>query len=105
RISEENSFQAKGWTYADVISIVITLASGWKHPKSQYWTACFRDQNGRQRRISTKETNTKKVLKIAEEFEPAAMTKRPLKQVQMFWTGYTKRFPAKALFEHHLESI
>jgi hypothetical protein len=37
--------------------------------KSQYWTACFRDQNGRQRRISTKETNNKKALKIAEEFE------------------------------------
>jgi hypothetical protein len=45
-------------------------------------TACFRDQNGRQRRISTKETNNKKALKIAEEFERAAKTKRTLKQVQ-----------------------
>jgi hypothetical protein len=44
--------------------------------------ACFRDQDGRQRRISTKETNTKKALKIAEEFELAAKTKRTLKQVQ-----------------------
>ena len=50
--------------------------------ESQYWTACFRDQNGRQRRISTKETNNKKALKIAEEFERAAKTKRTLKQVQ-----------------------
>jgi hypothetical protein len=58
------------------------VASVWKHPKSQYWTACFRDQNGRQRRISTKETNNKKALKIAEEFERAAKTKRTLKQVQ-----------------------
>jgi hypothetical protein len=47
------------------------VASLWKHPKSQYWTASFRDQNGRQRRISTKETNNKKALKIAEEFERA----------------------------------
>ncbi len=25
-----------------------------KHPEPRYWTACFRDQDGRQRRISTK---------------------------------------------------
>jgi hypothetical protein len=50
--------------------------------ESQYWTACFRDQNGRQRPISTKETNDKKASKIAEEFERAAKTKRTLKQVQ-----------------------
>jgi len=49
-----------------------------KHPESQYWTACFRDQNGRQRRISTKETNNKKALKIAEEFERAARTSEQL---------------------------
>jgi hypothetical protein len=59
------------------------VASVWKHPDSRYWTACFRDQNGRQRRISTKETNNKKALKIAEEFERAARTKRTLKQVQV----------------------
>jgi hypothetical protein len=44
---------------------------------------CFRDQNGRQRRISTKETNNKKAHKIAEEFERAARTKWTLKQVQV----------------------
>ena len=33
-------------------------------------------------RKSTKETNDKKALKIAEEFERAAKTKRTLKQVQ-----------------------
>jgi hypothetical protein len=31
-------------------------------------TACFRDENGRERRVTTKETNSKKALKIAEEF-------------------------------------
>jgi hypothetical protein len=59
------------------------LASVWKHPKSQHWTACFRDQNGRRRRISTEETNNKKALKIAEEFERAAGTKRTLEWVQV----------------------
>jgi hypothetical protein len=40
--------------------------------------ACFRDENGRQRRITTKETNSKKALKISEEFESAVKTKRTL---------------------------
>jgi hypothetical protein len=59
------------------------VASVWRHPESQYWTACFRDHNGRQRRISTKGINNNKALKIAGEFERAARTKRTLKQVQV----------------------
>jgi integrase len=51
------------------------MASVWRHPKSQYWTACFRDATGRARRISTKETNRGKARKIAEAFERAARTK------------------------------
>jgi hypothetical protein len=43
------------------------VASIWKHQESQYWTACFREQNSRQRRIMTKERDYKKALKIAEE--------------------------------------
>jgi Phage integrase, N-terminal SAM-like domain len=58
------------------------VASVWRHPESQYWTACFRDENGTQRRTSTKGTNSKKALKIAEEFERAVKTKRTLNQVQ-----------------------
>jgi integrase len=69
---------------SDVITFDITsvVASIWKHPKSQYWTACFRDSNGRQRRASTKETNRKPAQCIAEEYEKAYRTKRTLKQVQ-----------------------
>jgi integrase len=58
------------------------MASLWRHPKSQYFTACFRDQNGRLLKISTKETNRKSAQKIADEYEKAARTKRTLKQVQ-----------------------
>ena|ERR1700731_3156558 len=57
----------KGGRRRMLFSIVITVASVWKHPKSQYWTACFRDQNGRQRRISTKETNNSSTLLIDGE--------------------------------------
>jgi integrase len=51
------------------------MASIWRHPKSQYWTACFRDAQGRQRRISTKETNRSRARKIAEGFERVAKVK------------------------------
>jgi hypothetical protein len=44
------------------------MSSVWRHPESRYWTACFRDANGKQRRVSTKETDRKKVLRIAEEY-------------------------------------
>jgi hypothetical protein len=81
------------------------VASVWKHPKSQYWTACFRDQNGRQRRISTKETNNKKALKIAEEFDRAAKTKRTLKQVQNVLDRLHEEVSANTLSEQHSENI
>jgi integrase len=52
------------------------VSSIWRHPKSQYWTACFRDAAGRARRISTKETNRARARKIAEAFERVARAKR-----------------------------
>src|SRR5580693_9270280 len=62
--------------------MLLDMASVWKHPQSQYFTACFRDHNGRQRRITTKETNRKKAQMLAEEYENASRTKRTLKQAQ-----------------------
>ena len=56
------------------------MAGVWRHPKSKYWTACFRDQTGRQRRVSTKETDRKRALRIAEEYENAIRTKRTMRQ-------------------------
>jgi hypothetical protein len=50
------------------------MASVWRHPQSQYFTACFRDHNGRQRRITTKETNRKKAQMLADEYEKASGT-------------------------------
>src|SRR5689334_7794643 len=59
------------------------MASIWKHPLSQYWTACFRDLNGRQRRISTKTTDRKTAQRLAEEYQSAVRTKRTLRQAQL----------------------
>ena len=52
------------------------MASIWRHPNSRYWTACFRDAGGQQRRITTKETDRRKAHKIAEAFERVVRTKR-----------------------------
>jgi hypothetical protein len=69
-----------GWRW--MLLVLLLGGQRLETPGIAVWTACFRDENGRQRRISTKETNNKKALKIAEEFESAAKTKRTLKQVQ-----------------------
>ena len=45
------------------------MASIWKHPKSKYWTACFTDANGKQRKRSTKLTDRRKAQKTAEGWE------------------------------------
>ena len=58
------------------------MASVWKRSNSQYFTACFRDHTGRQRRISTKETDRKKAQRLADEYEKASRTKRSLRQAQ-----------------------
>jgi hypothetical protein len=58
------------------------MASVWKRSNSQYLTACFRDHTGRQRRITTKETNRKRAQRLADEYEEAFRTKRTLKQAQ-----------------------
>ena len=47
------------------------MSSVWKHPKSQFWTACFTDENGRQRKRSTKVTDRAKAIAIAQKFESA----------------------------------
>src|SRR5215469_9066646 len=58
------------------------MASVWKRRNSQYLTACFRDHAGRQRRITTKETDRKKAQRLADEYEKASRTKRSLRQAQ-----------------------
>lgn len=47
------------------------MASLWKHPKSQFWTACFTDDNGRQLKRSTKLTDRNRAMLMAQKFEAA----------------------------------
>jgi integrase len=50
--------------------------------RSKFWFACFRDANGRQRRKSTRTTDRKKAMKIAEQYEQVGQRKLPARTVR-----------------------
>lgn len=66
---------ASSKTLRVILTVILTMSSVWKHPKSQFWTACYTDENGVQRKRSTKETNRAKALLMAQKFEGAYRTK------------------------------
>ena len=66
----------------DVTTIVTSMASLTRKPRSKFWFACFRDANGRQRRKSTKTSDRKKAIKIAEQYEQVAQRKMPVRTVR-----------------------
>lgn len=47
------------------------MASVWKHPNSRYWSACYYDADGRRLKRSTKQTDRRKALRVAEALEAA----------------------------------
>jgi hypothetical protein len=58
------------------------MASLIRKPRSKFWFACFRDANGRQRRKSTKTSDRKKAIKIAEQYEQVGQRKMPARAVR-----------------------
>jgi integrase len=58
------------------------MAGVWKRNSSKNYAAVFRDKNGIRRCISTGTSNRKQARKIADTYETAARTKRPLLQTQ-----------------------
>jgi len=59
-----------------------SVASLIRKPRSKFWFACFRDANRKQRRKSTKTTDRKKAMKIAEQYEQVGQRKLPAKTVR-----------------------
>ena len=49
---------------------------------SKIWTAFFRDEHGRQHCLSTKETDKRVAIVIAQDWEKAARQKRTMRQTQ-----------------------
>ena len=66
----------------DVTTIVTSMASLVRKPRSKFWFACFRDANGKQRRKSTKTSDRKKAMKIAEQYEQVGQRKMPARAVR-----------------------
>ena len=52
------------------------MASLWKHPNSPFWMACFTDETGRQLKRSTKLTDRKAAMRVADSLEEAASKAR-----------------------------
>ena len=73
------------------------MASLSKSPESKFWIACFRDSAGKQYRRSTHETNRRRAQAVAEEFESAAQSTRPLSRI----TESFREFVAK----HHGQKL
>lgn len=84
------------------------MASVWKHPNSPYWTACFTDKGGRRRKRSTKETNQRKALKLAEQYEEAARKRRTFSQVREVLQGLHQEITGEEMkavsVRNHIES-
>lgn len=82
----------------DVSTIVTSMASVVRKPRSKYWFACFRDLEGRQRRKTTKQTERKKAQKIAEQYEQISQRKLPARTVretmaELFREAYGETVP------------
>lgn len=73
------------------------MASVWKHPASKYWYANFKKADGRYSNRSTRVTDRKKALKIAQGFEEVAMRKMSEEQVRRVISGLYKELRGESL--------
>jgi integrase len=81
------------------------MASIWKHPKSRFWTACFRDGHGRRRRVTTKSTDRKIARKIADEFERASRNERTLHHIEERLRSFQEEFSGKPFARQSLAAF
>jgi integrase len=81
------------------------MASVWKHPASQYWTACFRDHTGRQRRVSTKTSDKKLARRIAQEYERAIRNKRTFSQLEKTLRAFHEELCSESVAKRSLRAF
>jgi integrase len=80
------------------------MASITKKSRSRYWFACFRDLQGKQRRLSTKQTDRRKAMKIAEQYEQISQRRLPVHTVRQTLTAlareaYGETFPSATVHQ------
>src|SRR5215472_16281166 len=81
------------------------MASIWKHFRSPYWTACWRDAAGKQCRASTKTTDKRLARRLADEFERASRNKRTLAQLEKILRGYHEELGGEGSQKRSLQSF
>jgi hypothetical protein len=81
------------------------MASIWRHPQSRYWTACFYDANGRPRRVTTKTTDRRLALRLANEYEKASRTKRTLSQLEKVLRSFHEELGGEGFEKHSLRAF
>jgi integrase len=70
----------------------VTMASIVKKPTSKFWFAAFRDANGKQRRITTGQTDEKKARALADRFESVAQRKGSSQRVRESFANLYQEF-------------
>ena len=58
------------------------MASVWRHPQSQFWSACWTDGKGRRVKRSTKTTDKRLAERLAQQFEAESRAKRTARQAR-----------------------
>jgi integrase len=71
---------------------LVTMASIVKKPTSKFWFAAFRDANGKQRRITTGQTDDKKARTIADRLESTAKRKGSSQRVRESFANLYREF-------------
>jgi integrase len=64
------------------------MATVLKQPGTRYWIAAFRDASGKQHRRSTRETNRRRALEVARQFEKASKGKGNPHQVKATFADF-----------------
>ena len=72
------------------------MASIWKHPKSRFWTACYTDRDGRQRKQSTKTTDRRQALRVAQDLEDAHRLNLTAHQVRHLYSETARTLAGEA---------
>ena len=66
------------------------MATVIKQPTSQFWTAVFRDSDGKQCKRTTRETNKRRAQAVADQFERAAQGKGNLQRIAQSWRDFVR---------------
>ena len=81
------------------------MASLWTRPDSKYLIACFTARDGRQLKRSTKTTDRRKAMKLAEQFEQEANAKRTAIQARRVISSLYKDLSGEELASQTLREF